>query len=63
MTIVDRILERKLIGIIRLEHYDRAVEVARALGVGGNLVPRAAVAAGAFDQITAAARACAAAVE
>lgn len=34
---------------------------AAALGLGGNLVPKAAVAAGAFEQITAAAQACAAA--
>lgn len=34
-----------------------------ALGLGGNLVPKAAVAAGAYDQITAAAQACAAAVQ
>jgi 2-dehydro-3-deoxyphosphogluconate aldolase/(4S)-4-hydroxy-2-oxoglutarate aldolase len=35
---------------------------ASALGIGGNLVPKAAVASGSFDQITAAARACVAAI-
>jgi 2-dehydro-3-deoxyphosphogluconate aldolase/(4S)-4-hydroxy-2-oxoglutarate aldolase len=35
---------------------------AAALGIGGNLVPRQAVASGSFDQITAVARACVAAV-
>ncbi|MEI7772905.1 MAG: bifunctional 4-hydroxy-2-oxoglutarate aldolase/2-dehydro-3-deoxy-phosphogluconate aldolase [Chloroflexales bacterium] len=35
---------------------------AAALGIGGNLVPKAAVASGSFDQITAVARACVAAI-
>ena len=34
-----------------------------ALGIGGNLVPKKAVATGAFEQITAAAQACVAAVQ
>jgi 2-dehydro-3-deoxyphosphogluconate aldolase/(4S)-4-hydroxy-2-oxoglutarate aldolase len=35
---------------------------ASALGIGGNLVPKAAVASGSFEQITAVARACVAAI-
>ena len=35
MSAIDRILETKIVAIIRLDDYDRAVEVARALVKGG----------------------------
>lgn len=35
MTTAEKILEHKVIAIVRLEHYDHALEVANALVVGG----------------------------
>lgn len=35
MSTVEKILEQKIVAIVRLENYDRAVEVARALVAGG----------------------------
>ncbi|HJZ48774.1 MAG TPA: bifunctional 4-hydroxy-2-oxoglutarate aldolase/2-dehydro-3-deoxy-phosphogluconate aldolase [Roseiflexaceae bacterium] len=54
-AVLDAILESRIVAIVRLERYDRAVEVARALLEGGiSVVEFTLTGAGAYDAIGAA---------
>jgi 2-dehydro-3-deoxyphosphogluconate aldolase/(4S)-4-hydroxy-2-oxoglutarate aldolase len=53
-TIIDAILETRIIAIVRLERYDRAVEITRALLAGGiSVVEFTLTGGGAYDAIAA----------
>lgn len=53
-TVIDAILETKIVAIVRLERYDRAVEITRALLEGGiSVVEFTLTGAGAYDAIAA----------
>ncbi|HEU5098814.1 MAG TPA: bifunctional 4-hydroxy-2-oxoglutarate aldolase/2-dehydro-3-deoxy-phosphogluconate aldolase [Roseiflexaceae bacterium] len=53
-AVVDAILESRIVAIVRLERYDRAVEIARALLEGGiSVVEFTLTGAGAYDAIAA----------
>jgi 2-dehydro-3-deoxyphosphogluconate aldolase / (4S)-4-hydroxy-2-oxoglutarate aldolase len=53
-AVVDAILETRVVAIVRLERYDRAVEIARALLDGGiSVVEFTLTGAGAYDAIAA----------
>ena len=53
-TVLDAILESRIVAIVRLERYDRAVEIARALLDGGiSVVEFTLTGAGAYDAIAA----------
>jgi 2-dehydro-3-deoxyphosphogluconate aldolase/(4S)-4-hydroxy-2-oxoglutarate aldolase len=53
-TVIDAILETKIVAIVRLERYDRAIEIARALLEGGiSAVEFTLTGAGAYDAIAA----------
>lgn len=53
-AVVDTILETRVVAIVRLERYDRAVEIARALLDGGiSVVEFTLTGAGAYDAIAA----------
>ena len=53
-TVIDVILETKIVAIVRLERYDRAVEITRALLAGGiSVVEFTLTGAGAYDAIAA----------
>jgi 2-dehydro-3-deoxyphosphogluconate aldolase/(4S)-4-hydroxy-2-oxoglutarate aldolase len=53
-TVIDAILETRIVAIVRLERYDRAVEIARALLAGGiSVVEFTLTGAGAYDAIAA----------
>lgn len=53
MTIVEKILEQKIVAIVRLENYDRAVEIARALAAGGvNILEYTLTGRGALEAIS-----------
>jgi 2-dehydro-3-deoxyphosphogluconate aldolase/(4S)-4-hydroxy-2-oxoglutarate aldolase len=51
-TVIDAILATRIVAIVRLERYDRAVEIARALLAGGiSVVEFTLTGAGAYDAI------------
>src|SRR5215475_11393216 len=51
-AVLDAILESRIVAIVRLERYDRAVEIARALLEGGiSVVEVTLTGAGAYDAI------------
>jgi 2-dehydro-3-deoxyphosphogluconate aldolase / (4S)-4-hydroxy-2-oxoglutarate aldolase len=53
-TVINAILETKIVAIVRLERYDRAIEITRALLAGGiSVVEFTLTGAGAYDAITA----------
>ena len=53
-TVIDAILETKIVAIVRLERYDRAVEITRALLAGGiSVVEFTLTGAGAYAAIAA----------
>src|SRR5262245_50486530 len=53
-AVLDAILESRIVAIVRLERYDRAVEIARALLDGGiSVVEFTLTGAGAYDAIEA----------
>ena len=53
-NVIDAILETKIVAIVRLERYDRAVEITRALLAGGiSAVEFTLTGAGAYDAIAA----------
>jgi 2-dehydro-3-deoxyphosphogluconate aldolase / (4S)-4-hydroxy-2-oxoglutarate aldolase len=53
-TVINAILETKVVAIVRLERYDRAIEITRALLAGGiAAVEFTLTGAGAYDAITA----------
>jgi 2-dehydro-3-deoxyphosphogluconate aldolase/(4S)-4-hydroxy-2-oxoglutarate aldolase len=53
-TVIDAILETRIVAIVRLERYDRAIEITRALLAGGiSAVEFTLTGAGAYDAITA----------
>jgi 2-dehydro-3-deoxyphosphogluconate aldolase/(4S)-4-hydroxy-2-oxoglutarate aldolase len=53
-TVINAILETRIVAIVRLERYDRAVEITRALLAGGiSVVEFTLTGAGAYDAITA----------
>jgi 2-dehydro-3-deoxyphosphogluconate aldolase/(4S)-4-hydroxy-2-oxoglutarate aldolase len=53
-NVLDAILESRIVAIVRLERYDRAVEIARALLEGGiSVVEFTLTGAGAYDAIAA----------
>jgi 2-dehydro-3-deoxyphosphogluconate aldolase/(4S)-4-hydroxy-2-oxoglutarate aldolase len=53
-TTIDAILESKIVAIVRLERYDRAIEITRALLAGGiSVVEFTLTGAGAYDAIAA----------
>lgn len=53
MTIIEKILEQKIVAIARLEQYDRAVEIARALAAGGvNILEYTLTGRGALEAIS-----------
>jgi 2-dehydro-3-deoxyphosphogluconate aldolase / (4S)-4-hydroxy-2-oxoglutarate aldolase len=53
-TVIDAILGTRIVAIVRLERYDRAVEIARALLAGGiSVVEFTLTGAGAYDAIAA----------
>ncbi len=54
MSTVEKILEQKIVAIVRLENYDRAAEVASALVAGGiNVLEYTLTGRGAMEAITA----------
>jgi 2-dehydro-3-deoxyphosphogluconate aldolase/(4S)-4-hydroxy-2-oxoglutarate aldolase len=53
-NVLDAILETRIVAIVRLEHYDRAIEIARALLAGGiTAIEFTLTGAGAYDAIKA----------
>jgi 2-dehydro-3-deoxyphosphogluconate aldolase/(4S)-4-hydroxy-2-oxoglutarate aldolase len=53
-AVLDAVLETKIVAIVRLERYDRAVEIARALLEGGiSVIEFTLTGAGAYDAIAA----------
>ena len=53
-TVIDAILETRIVAIVRLERYDRAIEITRALLAGGiSAVEFTLTGAGAYDAISA----------
>ena len=53
-TVINAILETRVVAIVRLERYDRAIEISRALLAGGiSAVEFTLTGAGAYDAITA----------
>jgi 2-dehydro-3-deoxyphosphogluconate aldolase / (4S)-4-hydroxy-2-oxoglutarate aldolase len=53
-AVINAILETKIVAIVRLERYDRAIEITRALLAGGiSVVEFTLTGAGAYDAITA----------
>ena len=54
MTAIQQILEKKVVAVVRLENYNRAVDVARALAAGGvNVLEFTLTGQGATDAVTA----------
>ena len=54
MSALRQILEKKVVAVVRLENYDRAVDVARALAAGGvNVLEFTLTGQGAIDAVTA----------
>ncbi len=54
MTAIQQILEKKVVAVVRLENYKRAVDVARALAAGGvNVLEFTLTGQGATDAVTA----------
>lgn len=53
MTAIQQILEKKVVAVVRLENYNRAVDVARALAAGGvNVLEFTLTGQGATDAVT-----------